>query len=296
MTAIALPGLAPAPPRILLPDYREVGERLRLPKWARPWERTADDVIGAAVTVTEIGNIASSTSGQTTWVSPQFSPNVGDVVLALVGTVGSATTISTVADSVTGAPNSYAKIIGAARGTSAEAEMWAFHYSAAETGIGVTVTWASAVNERLGKLVLVSGLTSATPDTASAGGTSGVAKIVASSFSNGPAPGSMAPTSADFVVAFIVGGNTTITTPPSGYTIIGADLHEATRVGMLSAYQKTQSATGAENPTWTLSSSQSWAAIQAAFGVAAAAQVKELDATQAQTATQTKVVSKTFIP
>lgn len=97
MSAVVLPQ-----PKIWTPDYSELGERLRLPKWAKPWEHTKEDDIAAAVAIDSTSGLLTNYSSSTEppLQTPSFTNTAGGLVVFVVG-MGTGTGFTTSLNSVT---------------------------------------------------------------------------------------------------------------------------------------------------------------------------------------------------
>lgn len=222
-----------------------------------------------ALTLAEIES-ANLTTGSTTWVSASFNVSAGDLIV-LMEVHNTGTDATACADS---SANNYTKETSSAQSTLIDGSQWAFYYSGAASGLTVTLTYAASTAGRFVKLLRVQGAGASFIDTVTAGGTGGVAVKSAHSTGVTAAPGSMTPTSADLIIALAgYKSATAVTTPPSGYTQIGSDINNATRVVSLSAYYSVQSSPAAENPSWTIPSVE-WVAMQ--IGIVAGAVTKSL--------------------
>lgn len=77
--------ILPAP--IWTPDYSKLGENLRVPKWARPWEKTKEDALTAAVAVDSTSGLLTNytTSSDPPVQTPSFTNTAGGLVVFVVG-------------------------------------------------------------------------------------------------------------------------------------------------------------------------------------------------------------------
>lgn len=62
-----------------MPSYEELGQRLRVPRWARPWERTKEDAAVEAMTVVRSAQSAGGSANAT--VAMPASPAAGNLLV-----------------------------------------------------------------------------------------------------------------------------------------------------------------------------------------------------------------------
>lgn len=73
-------------PDIWTPDYSRVGERLKLPRWARPWDTTTlDDCVQEAVAINTTGAVAGFETNPTSPKTQAYTNTSGTLMTCWVG-------------------------------------------------------------------------------------------------------------------------------------------------------------------------------------------------------------------